>query len=211
MRAALQKMLAEAYCAAANRWRGRPAIDWISFFVMTRPNDSCPSATIVNDPGPPIMLLWKYFSRPPGGLVCSGRNASASGVRITSALMVMFFARASSRASLSGQPLVRDRASSRCTEGLQGTAGMARLEPNQPARPLCVLRVREPGRGRRHPIFTCTRRSDRGVRPYGRPGWRGPSAPRPSRPRRAGRARTPWPRRWWRISSGDPTSGRSGD
>jgi hypothetical protein len=83
-------------------------------------------------------------------------------------LMVMFFARASSRASLSGQPLVRDRASSRCTEGLQGTAGMARLEPNQPARPLCVLRVREPGRGRRHPIFTCTRRSDRGVRPYAR-------------------------------------------
>ena len=43
-------------------------------------------------------------THPPGGLVCSGRNDSLSGVRITRALIVTSFASASSRASVTRRP-----------------------------------------------------------------------------------------------------------
>ena len=51
-----------------------------------------------------MTLSWKYFSRPPGGFVCSGRNDSESGVRMTRPLMVMPLARASSRAAVTDRP-----------------------------------------------------------------------------------------------------------
>src|SRR5262249_24313851 len=47
------------------------AISAISFLMMARPNELKFSATRTNAPGPPITLSWSYFSRPPGGLVCS--------------------------------------------------------------------------------------------------------------------------------------------
>src|SRR5688572_25281432 len=51
-----------------------------------------------------MTLSWKYFSRPPCGFVCSGRNDSESGVRMTRPLMVMPLARASSRAAVTDRP-----------------------------------------------------------------------------------------------------------